>query len=174
MNEFEDTWELTLAEAMRRAQAAGRADLAGYLDLRARNDLLRRAATEWLTITFTSLAAVANRHSAGIQIEQKDGHRFRRGPATMVGHQLTLRRGVRALTIESGWPRAPRDGIVRGAGLACANIKHLGRPRANAELLLVRLATGASQWLVIEPTDNRTPLLENHLRDHFSLLLAKD
>ena len=74
MSELEDAWELALAEAMRRAQIAGRADIGGYLDLRAQNDLLRRAAADWLTITFTSLAAVANRHGAGIQIEQKDAH----------------------------------------------------------------------------------------------------
>ena len=173
MSELEDEWELALSEAMRRAQAEGRADIAGYLDLRAQNDLLRRAAADWLTITFTSLAAVANRHGAGIQIEQKDGHRFRRGPATMVGTQLILRRGVRALTIESGWPRAPRDGIVRGAGLACANIKHLGRHRSNSELLLARSSKGTPQWLVLEEDGVQTLLSEAHLRDHFSLLLAE-
>lgn len=171
MSELEDAWELALSEAMQRAHAEGRTDIAGYLDLRAQNDLLRRAATDWLTITFTSLAAVANRHGAGIQIEQKDTHRFHRGSATMVGTQLTLRRGVRALTIESGWPRAPRDGIVRGGGLACANIKHLGRQRATAELLLARSAKGAPKWLINEKTGGQLTLTEAHLRDHFSLLL---
>jgi hypothetical protein len=173
MSEFEDTWELTLAEAMRRAQTAGRAEIAGYLDLRAQNDLLRRAAADWLTITFTSLAAVANRHGAGIQIEQKDAHRFRRGSATMVGTQLTLRRGVRSLTIESGWPRAPRDGIVRGAGLACANIRHLGRPRSNAELLLARSSHGTTQWQVMDKTGEKSMLTEAHVRQHFSILLSE-
>ena len=173
MSELEDAWELVLAEAMRRAQAAGRGDLAGYLDLRARNDLLRRAASDWLTITFTSLAAVANRHGAGIQIEQKDGHRFRRGSATMVGNQLTLRNGVRTLTIESGWPRAPRDGIVRGAGLACANIKHLGRPRSNLELLLARSPNGTMQWQVLDKDGDESLLTDSHIRQHFSILLSE-
>ena len=173
MTEMEDAWELVLVEAMRRAQSAGRADLTGYLDLRARNDLLRRAATDWLTITFTSLAAVANRHGGGIQIEQKDCHRFRRGSATMVGLRLTLRRGVRALTIESGWPRAPRDGIVRGAGLACANIKHLGRSRANTELLLARSANGATQWQVLDKIGEKSLLTDAHIRQHFSILLSE-
>lgn len=173
MSEFEDAWELTLAEAMRRAQSAGRADLAGYLDLRAQNDLLRRAATDWLTVTFTSLAAVANRHGAGIQLEQKDAHRFRRDSATMVGTQLILRRGVRALTIESGWPRAPRDGFVRGAGLACANIKHLGRPRSNMELLLVHSSKGATQWQVMDQTGEKSFLTDSDVRKHFSILLSE-
>ena len=173
MNEFDDAWELALGEAMRRAQTGGRADVAGYLNLRAQNDRLRRTATDWLTITFTSLAAVANRHGAGIQTEQKDAHRFRRGPATMVGTQLTLRRGVRALTIESGWPRAPRDGIVRGAGLACANIKHLGRLRSNMELLLVHSSNGATQWQVMDKAGEKSPLSDAHVRQHFSILLSE-
>ncbi len=173
MGELEDAWELALSEAMRRAHSGGRADIARYLDLRAQNDLLRRAAVDWLTTTFTSLAGVANRHGAGIQIEQKDAHRFRRGPATMVGTQLTLRRGVRALTIECGWPRAPRDGFVRGGGLACANIKHLGRHRSNAELLLARSSKGKPQWLIVEKTDAQSPLTGAAVRQHFSILLSE-
>src|SRR5882762_4850636 len=169
MSEFEDTWELTLAEAMRRAQTEGRADIAGYLDLRAQNDLLRRAATDWFMITFTSLAAVANRHGAGIQIEQKNAHRFHRDSATMVGTQLTLRRGVRALTIESGWPRAPRDGIVRGGGLACANIKHLGIKSANEELLLIRSQSGKPCWVEIEKRGRRAEVHEATARNHIAI-----
>ena len=137
-NELEEAWELALSEAAQRAQKTGRADIARYLDLRRRNDLLRRTAVDWLNEVFTVMAADANRVSAGIQIERRDDHRFRRGPATMVGTQLILRRGVRALTVESGWPRTPRDGVVRGDGLAYAHIKHLGRTRNNDELLLVR------------------------------------
>jgi hypothetical protein len=92
----------------------------------------------------------------------------------MVGTKLTLRHGVRALSVESGWPRTPRDGIVRGNGLACANLKHLGRPRRNAQLLLACSSTGAPQWLIIERTGTRTALSEDHLRQHISLLLAEN
>ncbi len=169
MNDLEEAWEVVLAEATQRAQGAGRADIARYLDLRRRNDLLRRAATKWLNDAITSLAAAANRKDAAIQIEQQKEHRFRRGPATMVGTQLTLRRGVRALTIESGWPRTPRDGIVRGNGLACANIKHVGRPRLNDELLLVSSASGSPQWFILKD-DERSLLTESDLRRHFSAL----
>jgi len=137
MSELEEAWELALAEARQRARSAGRADLTSYLNLRSKNDLLRRTAIDWLTATLTALAGEANREGAGIQIERQDSHTFRRDSATMVGTQLTLRRGVRALAVESGWPRKPVDGFVRGDGLACANIKHFGRPRANAGRLSV-------------------------------------
>jgi len=170
MNDLEDAWELALAEAARRAEGAGRADIARYLDLRRGNDLLRRTAIDWLNAAFTSLAADANRVSAGIQMERHDDHRFRRGSATMVGSQLILRRGVRELAVESGWPRTPRDGIVRGAGLACANIKHLGRRRLNAELLLVKSRSNSPQWCVLKD-DAQSPLTEALLRRHISLLI---
>ena len=174
MSELEEAWEVALAEAKQRARGAGRADIARYLDLRAKNDLLRHTAIDWLAATLTSLAGEANRKGAGIQIERRDSHSFRRGSATMVGSRLTLRRGVRELSLESGWPRQPSDGIVHGDGLACANIKHLGRNRSNAELLLAHSAEGTPQWQVLERNGGKTILLEAHLRDHVSRLLAED
>ena len=155
------------------ARATGRADITRYLDLRSKNDLLRRTAIDWLTATLTSLAGEANRRGAGIQIERQESHSFRHGSATMVGSQLTLRRGVRALSFESGWPRKPVDGFVRGDGLACANIKHFGRPRSNAELLLARSSNGLPQWLIIEKTQTKTPLNEAQIRHHLSILLSE-
>jgi hypothetical protein len=174
MSELEEAWEIALAEATQRARGAGRADIARYLDLRSKNDLLRRTAIDWLTATLTSLAGEANRRGAGIQIERQESHSFRRGSATMVGSQLTLRRGVRALSLESGWPRKPVDGVVRGDGLACANLKHFGRSRSNAELMLARSSKGLPRWLVIEKTGDQTPLSEARIRRHFSLLLVDD
>lgn len=170
MNDLEDAWEVALAEATQRARGAGRADILRYIDLRRRNDLLRRAATDWLHEALTSLAADANRAGAAIQIERADDHRFRRGSATMVGKQLILRKGVRALTIESGWPRAPRDGVVRGNALACANIKHLGRTRLNEELVLVASTKGSPQWFVLRE-DEQSLLTESDLRKHFGILV---
>lgn len=167
MIDLEDAWEVALAQAAEQARGSGRADIARYLDLRRRNDLLRRTASDWLNAIFTALAGEANRHNAGIQIERQDNHRFRRGPATMIGMQLILRRGVRALMLETGWPRTPRDGIVRGNGLACANIKHLGQSRKNDELLLVTSANGSPQWFVLND-DDRSLLTESDLRRHFA------
>jgi hypothetical protein len=89
----------------------------------------------------------------------------------MVGKQITLRSGVRALTIESGWPRTPRHGFVSGDGLACANIKHFGRPRRNEELLLVRSTTGAPKWFILKK-NGRALLTEVDVRRHLALLAA--
>lgn len=169
MTDLDEAWELALAEATQRARASGRADIARYLDLRRRNDLLRTAATDWLHSVMMGMAADANRKGGAIQIERHEDHRFKRGSATMVGRQLILKKGVRALTIESGWPRAPRDGVVRGNGLACANIKHLGKPRLNIELLLVSSAKGSPEWLIVRD-DERVRLTETHLHRHIKLL----
>src|SRR5205807_5477781 len=156
-------WELALAQAQERARAAGRRDIADYLNLRRRNDLLRQTATDWLMNVFVVLAGEANRAGAGIQIEEQHEHRFQRGTATMVGKRITLRRGVRELTIECGWPRTPRDGIVRGNGLACANIKHFGQPKMNDGLLLMSSKTGSPQWIIAKD-DMRSNLAESDLR----------
>jgi len=170
MTELDEAWEVALAQATQRAHGAGRADIARYLDLRRRNDLLRRAATDWLIDVVFSLAADANRNGAAIQVERHEDHRFKRGAAIMVGTQLILRRGVRALTVESGWPRAPRDGVVRGNALACANIKHLGQSRHDDELILVTSAKGSPQWFVLKQ-DERSLVTESDLRQHLSLLV---
>lgn len=167
MSELDAAWELALAEAHTRAHAAGRRDIADYLTLRRRNDLLRRTGTDWLINEFVLLAGEANRSGAAIQIERHDEHRFARGSASMVGKGITLRHGVRALTIESGWPRTPKDGIVRGGGLACANIKHFGRPRLNQELLLISSPKGSPQWIILND-DGRTRLTASNLRHHLT------
>ena len=86
---------------------------------------------------------------------------------------MTLRCGVRALTIESGWPRTPRDGFIRGGGLARANLKHFGRKQSDCELLLLRSSQGAPQWLMIEKSGDQISLTENHLREHISILLSE-
>ena len=174
MSELEKEWELALAQAQERARATGRRDIADYLNLRRRNDLLRRTATEWFMNFFVVMAGEANRSGAGIQIEQHDEHQFRRGNATMVGRRIVLRRGVRALTIESGWPRAPQHGFVSGGGLACANIKHFGRPRSNVELLLSHAKNGAPRWLMIDRLGHSSALTEENLRGQFRKLLSDD
>jgi hypothetical protein len=171
MTELDEAWDLALAEAKNRARASGRRDIADYLDLRRQNDLLRRTATDWLIEAAIVLAGKANRTGAGIQIEQDETHRFSRGPATMVGKRITLRRGVRALIIESGWPRTPRDGFVRGGGLACANIKHFGRPRSNVEILLMRSSSGAPQWFVEDKHGKKSLLTEEAIDAHISVLI---
>src|SRR6185295_6214819 len=119
MSELDEAWAAALSEAERRARLAGRSDIADYLSLKNSNDLLRTAGVEWLLAEFTSLAAQANRAGASIQISKQEEHRFKVGASTMVGHVITFKNGVRTLYVEAGWPRVPRDGVVRGGGLAC-------------------------------------------------------
>jgi hypothetical protein len=174
VSELDEAWGQALAEAQRRATAAGRRDVAEYLRLRTSNDLLRQTGIDWLLNTFTILAGKANRAGASIQIAKEDAHRFQVGNATMVGPLLTLSFGVRALSIEAGWPRAPRDGFIRGGGLACARIKHRGKKSANEDLMLVRSAKDAPGWVAIDKHDRKSELLEADIQTHIAKLLAEE
>ena len=171
MSELDEAWAAALSEAERRAKLAGRRDVAEYLSLKNSNDLLRKAGVNWLLAEFTSLAAEANRSGASIQISTQEGHRFRTGTSTMVGHLLTFTNGIRTLYVEAGWPRTPRDGIVRGGGLACANIRHLGIRTANEELLLQKSNNGGPSWQSLSRRHN--PLHHSDMRRHLALLLDR-
>jgi len=168
MGELDEAWAAALSEAERKARLAGRTEVVEYLALKNSNDLLRTAGVDWLLTEFTVLAGEANRAGASIQIAKQEGHRFAAGTSTMVGHLLTLTNGLRTLYVEAGWPRTPRDGVVRGGGLAAANIRHLGIRKANAELLLARAHTGGPIWRSIE---NNYLLLEADIRRHLYILL---
>ena len=148
--------------------------MAEYLSLRAANDLVRKTAIGWLMTTFTTQAAKANRAGAAIQISRLDPHRFPAGNSTMVGRLLKLSLGVRDLTIEAGWPRTPSDGIVRGGGLACAQVKHLGRKTMNQELLLTRSARGAPRWMIVDKTNGRKDFDEADIQRQVEILLRDE
>jgi hypothetical protein len=168
---FDEEYEQRMREARARAHGGGRNEVLEYLDLKAANDAARTHAIEWLLETFTAAAGELNRAGAGLTLARTDAHRFRVGNSTMVGARLVLRRGVRALTVEAGWPRGPRDGIVRGGGLASATIGHFGDARAGEELLLVPDAQTDALWFVIDKTGARSELQPAHLRRHLSRLL---
>ena len=169
MSELDEAWAAALSEAEQRARLSGRGDLADYLALRNSNDLLRKAGVDWLVTGFLNHAGDANRNGASIQIANTDGHRFRMGNSTMVGRLITFTNGVRQLFVEAGWPRVPRDGIVRGGGLAAAQIRHLGIRSANDELLLSRSPAGSPKWTAV--TKHRHDFLELHIRHHLAVLL---
>lgn len=175
VNELEAEWEEKLLEAQRLAQSAGRGDVADYLSLRAENDAARAAGVAWLLEAFAALAGEANR-AAGVSVSlaREEPHRFKVGASTMVGTRLTLRAGLRSLAVEAGWPRAPRDGIVRGGGLACARLEHFGDRAAAEDLLLVRPHgdTTPPHWIVVETTGTRSRLLEDLMRRHLAKLLG--
>jgi hypothetical protein len=169
MSELDEAWAVALADAEEKARRAGRRDLADYIALRNSNDLLRKAGIDWLLATFTNLAGEANRSGASIQLSNADGHRFHVGTSTMVGRLLALTNGVRRLSVEAGWPRVPRDGIVRGGGLASARILHLGLKTAGDELLLAKSTAGLPQWTL---TNRKGSILhESDIQRHLAILL---
>jgi hypothetical protein len=171
LSELDEAWAAALSEAEHRARLAGRDEVVEYLSLKNSNDLLRKAGVDWLIAGFTQLAGDANRAGASIQIAKNDGHRFPTGSSTMVGHLLTLSSGVRTLYVEAGWPRVPRDGFVRGGGLACANIRHMGLRQANEELLLIKTKTGAPIWQSVK--NKAFSLHEADMRHHIAILVDK-
>jgi hypothetical protein len=171
VGELDEAWALALAEAEQRARAAGRGELADYLSLRNSNDLLRSAGINWLVTSFTRFAAEANRNGASLQMANQEAHRFKVGNSTMVGTLLTFSSGVRTLFVEAGWPRTPRDGFVRGGGLACGNIRHLGLIKANEQLLLLKSNSGSPSWSASSDLRPRAVLLEADIRRHLSILL---
>ena len=169
---FDEDYERRMAEARERAQGGGRGDVLEYLNLRAANDAVRSRGVEWLLGLFTAAAGELNRAGAGLALTRTDAHRFRVGNSSMVGARIVLRRGVRQLTVEAGWPRAPLDGIVRGGGLASALVGHFGDARAGEELLLVPDTDSEPRWFVIEKTGARTELQPERLRRHLARLLG--
>lgn len=171
MDGFDEEYERELAEARRRARAQGRGDVLDYLTLKAANDSLRARGVELLLGAFTALAGELNRAGAGVALARADAHRFRVGHSTMVGSRLTLTRGLRSLTVEAGWPRAPRDGVVRGGGLASARVSHFGAPKAGEDLLLLLPEGSEPRWFVLAGTGARAELLEHHMRRHVARLL---
>jgi len=171
MGELDEAWAAALSEAEQRARLAGRREVAEYLALRNSNDLIRKAGVEWLVSEFTNLAGEANRAGASIQLSSREGHRFPIGSSTMVGHLLTLSFGIRTLYIEAGWPRVPRDGFVRGGGLACANIRHLGIRKAGQELLLTKTNNGTPVWKSL--SSKRASLHVSDMRHHIAILLDR-
>lgn len=180
MSELDAEWERRVAEAAERARAAGRADIADYLRLRAANDVARAAGLAWLFETFTALADEALLHGADLRLTHEEAHSFRVSHSTMIGRRLTINCGtVRALSIEAGWPRAPRDGVVRGGGIARARLSHFGDRSADEELMLVKQNDEAPRWIVVaDEPDERTRLDasrksfdESRAREHLAKLL---
>jgi hypothetical protein len=176
LSELDAEWARRVEEAEARARTAGR-DVADYLTLRASNDAARSVGCAWLVETFQRIAGEANRAGSSLAVALEDAHRFGVGNSWMVGRRLTLRAGVRAVTVEAGWPRSPRDGVVRGGGLARARVSHFGDRAAGEELLLVRDRDGTPRWLAVEGDAARSPKSgsdfdESRARAHVSRLLG--
>jgi hypothetical protein len=146
------------------------------LQLREAKDAARRIGIEWLFATFLEVAAEANRRGLSLATEKSDAHSFPVGAATMQGEKIRISFGVRALTVEAGFPRTPSDGFVRGGGLAAARITHFGIAKANADLLLIRAnlnSKDAPNWFTINDQNLRQQFSTAHLKNHFAVFLGQ-
>jgi hypothetical protein len=172
MAEDRESYERLLEEALKRARREGASEVLEYIVLRASNDRLRKAGIEWLDRELSGIVAELNRAGGGLALERAEEHRFKVGSATMQGVRLTVRgAGFRALTVEAGWPRSPRDGIVRG-GLACAQLRRFGSP-ASEELVLVCERQGAPRWMARDHMGRLHPFTVESLRAHVEALLER-
>lgn len=160
-----------IQHAAEKAAGSGRHDIVEYLHLRAANDSIRSEGVKWLFDSVIELAAEANRRIATIAIENQEPHRFARGSSTMVGSLVSLRQGVRCLTIEAGWTRTPNDGIMRGGILAAARVSHFGISRSNADLSL-GYSGELPIWYIEGMDENRRPLRLADLNDHLLIFLG--
>ena len=172
MSELDEEWKRRMDEAMRRAAASGQDDVGDYLRLRQANDEARSLGISWLLELFNAAVGTVVRKGAGINIERTPSHSFSDGGATMVGEQIVFRNGVRALTIEVGYPRTPQDGFITGGGLARANVRHFGDARAGIELLLVRAGTNDLQWHEINDGKHAGQFTESDAQRHVIKLLG--
>jgi hypothetical protein len=167
MTELDQVWSEMLGDAFESAAAAGNHALADYLRLKTTNNAIRMAGVKWLFNAFVELAGEAVRHNGGLTIEREEPHNFARGNSNMVGSRLLIHQGVRCLTIEAGWTRTPRDGVMQGGALAFARVHHFGIPRAAEELRLVHVET-FPQWL----SDRGSLIASEQIRQHFDLFLT--
>lgn len=154
MNDIQ--WQDLMSEAERRARTGASGDALDYFNLRAVNDDLRRAGIEWLFTTCLKLISNINRANSNgvlLSIEKNDSHRFREGSSTMIGTRIMVTSGGEFLVFEVGWPRTPKDGIVRGGGLACGLITSSRKERRM--LLLFRQADGSTRWHEVSRTGSR-------------------
>jgi hypothetical protein len=170
MNELNQVWAEKLSEAAAKARASGRADVAEYLALKATNDMIRQTSVNWLLGSLLEIADEENRNSSRIIIETENPYRFAFRSAHLVGSLVSLRQGVRCLTVETGWTRTPADGFMRGGALAAARVSHFGISKHNAELVLV-LEEDTPNWFSVDKAGKRKPFDSRNLNHHFRIFL---
>ncbi|MBC7795521.1 MAG: hypothetical protein H7Z37_01460 [Pyrinomonadaceae bacterium] len=174
MQELDEMWQNVLREAREQSETNANSDVADYIKLREINDLARNTSINWLFDAFSLVVAEFNRRGFSVSTEKTDSHKFSVNAATMRGSRLELKFGVRAVTIEAGFPQVPGDGFIRGNGLACAKISHFGMSNANANLLLVKASDNrdAPVWYSIDKDNLRQPFSASQLRGHFAVFLG--
>ena len=168
MTELDHVWSEILDKAATSALHSGQHGVAEYLRLKAANDTIRRIGVGWLMDTTLEIAGQAVRHNTAITIEREEPHNFAHGNSNLVGSLVCVRYGVRCLTLEAGWTRTPRDGIMRNGALAVAHITHFGLPADGAEFRLVHSEI-LPNWL--DKTDKIVDC--DGIRRHLDLLLGR-
>jgi hypothetical protein len=171
MNELNEVWEELIAEAAKNPLATNGEGFAEFLAVKNANDAARETAVGWLFEMMRKAAEHANAKNANIQIESAEPHRFSLGEMQLGGRLLRFRQGIRAMTVEAGWTRAPGDGFMRGNALAAARITHFGVPEANAELHLVRFEE-QPRWFTYTKLGLRVSFEIEDLIRHFQVFLA--
>jgi hypothetical protein len=168
MTELDQVWSEMLSKAAANAVVSGQHDIADYLRLKATNDAIRSAGVGWLLDTLIDLAGHETRKQKDLEIERKEPHNFSRGHSNLVGTYLEIRHGVRCLSIEAGWARTPRDGVMRNGALAVARVSHFGLPARAVEFRLVHGET-LPRWL--DETDKTID--SSDLERHLDILLDR-
>jgi hypothetical protein len=168
MTELDEVWSQMLLAAGEKADQAGRGEVAEYLRLKATNDAIRAAGVDWLLKAVIQAAFDAEHPVPNIKVERQEGHAFQRGSSTMVGSLLTVRLGVRCLSVEAGWTRSPSHGIMAGHALARAKVSHFGRERDGEDLRLVR-GQDLPQWL----KEDESAFTASDIRRHIDIVLDR-
>jgi len=171
MNELDEVWSQKLNDALIKAQTAKRGDVADYIALRTTNDNLRQTSIKWLFDSLIEITSFANRNGNAVIIETNDRHQFNLGNSTLSGASISLRQGVRCLTVEAGWTRIPADGFMRGGALALGRLTHFGISKHNIELFLV-LKDNAPSWFSADKNGVRETFDSRHLNEHFQIFLG--
>ena len=171
MDELNEVWEQLIAEAAQNPQNIEQAGLAEYIAVKSANDAIRETAVRSLLDKMRGAAEHANQKNANITIESADPHRFSIDKMHLGGYLLRFRQGIRTMSVEAGWTRAPADGFMRGNALAVARITHFGIPRENAELHLVRYED-RPQWFTITKLGLRVSFEVQDMIRHFQIFLG--
>jgi hypothetical protein len=145
MSGLDEAYARDIDRAVEDAKARGRFDLADYFALRATNDAVREKGVAWLYESISEIVTAFNSRGAGIEIYRSEQHRFKFGASMLSGSLLTLKKGLRSLSVETGWTQSTGDGIMRGGALVCAKISHFGFTKLNEELLLLKVED-VPQW----------------------------
>jgi len=171
MDELNEVWEQLIAEAAKNPQNVQPAGLAEFIAVKAANDEIRETSVRWLLETMRGAAEHANLKNANILIEEDDSHRFSNGEMHLRGALLRFKQGIRSMTVEAGWTRAPGDGFMRGNALAIARITHFGIPRENAELHLLKYEN-RPQWFAVTKLGLRVSFEITDLIRHLQIFLG--